>query len=149
MKLLVRIVIILAIVSILAYIAFPRIGVVGIVQAKRELSTALMNGIATGIASFKVEFHAYPTGDNPTLVKTLSGNNIEQNRRNIRFISLKPEQLDSSGRVIDTWGTPLKITSDESGFATMRSAGQDKTFGIEDDLVIEQEPDDAPPKEKP
>lgn len=111
---LIELLVVISIIAILAAIAFP-VATGALTSAKRVQTAALANGIQTGIIAYETEYGTYPasgaetalTGDaagpviivlhgnrNPNNPSTTSDTGF--NTRNIAFISLKPEQVDSS-----------------------------------------------------
>ena len=71
------------------------------------------------------------TTDNTRLQKILSGDNP----RKIAFLLLKPTDLNSTGEMIDSWGTPFRITYGPESTVHVISAGPDKIFGTTDDIT--------------
>lgn len=67
---------------------------------------------------------------NTALVSELTGNNIEH----LQIILPESPYINSTGEIIDRWGTPLSFhfVSDQS--IGIRSAGPDKNFFTKDDL---------------
>ena len=72
-----------------------------------------------------------PTGMNEDFVDALSGGNSER----MRFIRRSHPRIDKKGRFLDQWQTPYFFHSVSLRHYSIRSAGPDRIFNTEDDVV--------------
>lgn len=80
--------------------------------------------IATALTAYQTEYGSYPDATDGELIKILSG----QNPKQIVFLETAPKQLDSSGRLIDAWGSPYRIAIPARGAKVkVWSIGPNKT----------------------
>ena len=87
----------------------------------------------TAIRSYGAMFDGNPVGTNPEIAAALDGDNP----KGVRF--LDPEKgmrLNSSGELVDNWGTPFFFHQLSGAETEIRSAGPDKQMWTQDDLVI-------------
>ena len=103
--------------------------------ARKAKTEATLRGMATGTEAFYNEYFVYPTGDNATFVRVMSGKEPTQNRRGIVFVSFKVAELNAAGQILDAWRTPFEITYLDDGRPRFRSARPDDVFDTADDLV--------------
>jgi hypothetical protein len=90
--------------------------------------------IQTAVDSYRIEYGVSPdVSSNSRLMKILCGDNP----RHVEFIALKASDISENGEVIDSRGTPFRITINRDGKALVISAGPDKLFGTTDDIVVE------------
>ena len=87
--------------------------------------------LATACSAYALEYNSYPQGDNAKITQTLLGNNA----RGIVFIVLREGQRSQRSEVVDPWGTPFRFTLNKGQPPSIRSAGRDRVFDDEDDLV--------------
>ena len=80
--------------------------------------------LATALTAYHTEYGTYPDATDGELIKVLSG----QNPKQIIFLETAPKQLDSSGRLIDAWGSPYRIAIPARGAKVkVWSIGPNKT----------------------
>lgn len=72
-----------------------------------------------------------PTGTHQEIVAALRGNNARQ----LEFIPPSHERYDSEGRITDRWNTPFFFHARSSLDLQIVSAGADREFWTDDDLV--------------
>ena len=82
--------------------------------------------------AYNSDFSTFPDrGDSIRLTKSLLGDNP----RHMAYLTLKPDQMNSQGEIIDEWGTPLRIKND-ANHNRVQSAGPDRKWGTDDDLYL-------------
>ncbi len=89
--------------------------------------------VTTAFAQFKQAFGAYPEGDNIKMAKALLGENP---KHTVFLDNYKERFTDSSGALADSWKTPLLIEAKDSDQLSIRSAGPDRIFWNDDDVVL-------------
>lgn len=72
----------------------------------------------------------YPSGTKVEIFKKLLG----ENARGIKFFSVNPKSVNSSGEFTDPWKTPYEMNIVQTNY-TIRSAGPNRIFGDEDDIT--------------
>ena len=83
------------------------------------------------LAGYRQFFKANPVGsENAEITSQLLGNN----KMRLRFLDLKTTPLDSSGALVDRWGTPYFFHPLSAQVMGIRSAGPDQELWTEDDL---------------
>jgi type II secretory pathway pseudopilin PulG len=88
--------------------------------------------IQTACLNYYTEYSTPPeSSENYRLIKILCGDNP----RRIAFLSVMPRDLNPNGEMIDSWGTPFRITFDSDNKVRVISAGPDKIFGAADDIT--------------
>ncbi len=95
-------------------------------RVSRALATIYRLGLACEM--YQAEYHVFPSGDNAAITRALRGD----------FITLKSRDMNPAGEVIDPWGTPYKFELQDGKPPSIRSAGPDRIFGDEDDLLSAQ-----------
>jgi len=93
----------------------------------------------TACKAYYAEYGSYPAGDNAAIVRQFRGDNPHKTV----FLEVESRDLSSSGEVIDPWGTPYKFELRGGKPPVIRSAGPDRVFGDEDDLVTPETVDHA------
>jgi type II secretory pathway pseudopilin PulG len=84
----------------------------------------VVSELATALTAYHTEYGSYPEATDGELIKVLSG----QNPKQIVFLETAPKQLDSSGRLIDPWGSRYRIAIPARGAKVkVWSIGPDKT----------------------
>ena len=92
---------------------------------------AMASQLKAACLGYMAEYGALPsTSENYRLIKILK----TDNPRSITFLNLKPSDLNANGELIDSWGTPYRITFDSDSKVHVVSAGPDKIFGTPDDV---------------
>ena len=79
-------------------------------------------------------FGNYPATEVSAMIATLTG----QNPSNIVFIDLDPKNIDAVGQYMDYWRTPYRIGLTDKHSLILCSAGRNRTFGDEDEIVVAQ-----------
>jgi hypothetical protein len=102
-----------------------------------ELSTippeTAVENMGRAIHQYGQMFGGNPVGTNPEFAKQLGGDNP----KHIDFISADAGmRLDSSGELIDPWGTPYFFHQISGSDTEVRSAGPDKIMYTADDIVV-------------
>lgn len=69
-----------------------------------------------------------------TIKGALDAYNADNNQYPEQLEALVPDYLRAEGALLDPWGTPFTLETDESMNLTLVSAGKDKTFGTADDI---------------
>lgn len=89
-----------------------------------------MQALNTASESYKTDNGSLPKNlDNHGLYVALSGMNSGK-----VYMSFKSSQVNDNGEIVDAWGTPIQISVAE-GALLMRSAGNDRIFGTQDDIT--------------
>jgi hypothetical protein len=101
-------------------------------QIKLFLCDDVLTDVYLGIVDYCKIFGEFPQGDGVTISYKLRG----MNPRHMMVLAARAEEVGVSGEFIDPWGTPLRITFDQSGHFEVRSAGEDKIFNDDDDAYI-------------
>ena len=89
--------------------------------------------LADAINLYADTFKQYPTGENASVIKALSG----ENPQHVTFLNLGANSTNQQGEVVDLWNTPYKIIFNSTNRFTITSAGSDRTFGNTDDIVLD------------
>jgi ABC-type transport system involved in multi-copper enzyme maturation permease subunit len=82
-----------------------------------------MKSLQIACESYFTEFGSYPSGSNREIVRTLCGDNP----RKIIFLELASRDTNSTGQVVDPWGTPYQF-SFEASDPMISSAGPNQIF---------------------
>lgn len=72
-------------------------------------------------------------GSNEEIMESLLGENPD----GILFVSIDNEYLDTDGRLLDRWGTPLFFHSESMTRIEIRSSGPDRDRFTEDDILVQ------------
>ena len=91
-----------------------------------------MRSIHGALLQYNADYNAFPQGTTDEILAILTGRDINRmNPRNLVFFNWsKP-----SGRLEDPWNTLYEINFTDSDSIRIRSAGQNKRFGDDDDFV--------------
>lgn len=90
--------------------------------------------VANLFDEYRLAYGAFPVGeDNAQILNAISGNNPKK----LVFIARNHPALNSSGALLDRWGTPYFFHFQSSQEVEIRSAGPDRDFYTADDLVRE------------
>lgn len=84
------------------------------------------------IEGYRQEFGGYPTGENASIIRVLTGDNP----KGLRLFYLRACSTNGNGQLIDPWVTPYQFIFDSTNRFTIRSAGKNKTLGDADDIVF-------------
>jgi hypothetical protein len=88
--------------------------------------------LASGIEIYRQQFGEYPTGENAAVVRKLSGDNPHR----AVFLNDLARDTNNLGEVVDSWGIPLRLDFTGTNGFTIKSAGSNKRFGDEDDIIL-------------
>jgi len=100
--------------------------------ATKAKAHALESQLETACMAYMSVYGALPsTSENYRLVKIL----CEDNPRKIAFLAVKQPDINPNGDLIDSWGTPSRITFESDSKVGAISAGPDKIFGTPDDIT--------------
>lgn len=83
------------------------------------------------LAEFAKHHGGNPVGENMEFAAALLGNNP----KHLAYLPAKGPFLDSSGQLIDRWGTPYFFHQQSATRTEITSAGPDRQFHTADDLV--------------
>jgi len=117
-----------------AYVTIKGLNAVGVAarSAKAHHDMAMATMMRDACLNYMVEYNRLPPdADNQKLTTALLGDNS----RHIAFLSLRKNQLNADGEVVDRWGTPLRITFKGASGIQVSSAGPDRVFNTPDDIV--------------
>jgi hypothetical protein len=84
------------------------------------------------IGNYKYEFGSYPTGDCAQVFKQLFGDNSKK----IEFLRPQNTSAKQAGEFLDPWGRPYSIVFSSTNSFVISSAGKDKIFGDQDDIIF-------------
>lgn len=73
-----------------------------------------------------------PVGENDEITAALAGDNP----LHFAFIAPTHPAIDPEGRLRDRWGTPFRFHQLSGTVMELRSAGPDRKFGTDDDVVL-------------
>ena len=107
-----------AVIAVAAFFLYPAILAHDEGTYRIDAETQAIQG---GLAQYKSEFGAFPSGDSRAICRALTGNNP----KGIRFIEL--HSVTPDGDFLDPWGTPYKIYY-SGDWPLVRSAGPNKQF---------------------
>src|SRR5207249_1350961 len=91
----------------------------GIPTVRREMDAFLM-----AMWGYEAAFDRYPSGSPTEILQALAGNNPWK-----RVFLVMGRSTNSVGEFVDPWGTPYKITVESNNRVTIRSAGENRSFG--------------------
>jgi hypothetical protein len=98
------------------------------VYTTAQQSVVEMHAIRIACAAYRDKYGAFPTGDNATIMRTLTGENL----KSIVFLEISKDSTATNGAFLDPWGRPYRI--DLTGKEPLVTcAGPDARFGTEDD----------------
>lgn len=133
-------------------------------QARKAQATTILYALRSAAQSYAVEYGRVPWEDSPTsgdpvmdlataeefLATLRAEGDASRNPRQVRFLDFSAADLQK--RLVDEWGTPLKLAVDADGDELIRlpfkpepirailvgvSAGRDRQWGTADDRVID------------
>jgi hypothetical protein len=79
------------------------------------------------------DHHGIPLADNADFVRFLGGSNPHH----VAWIRPGHPAVNESGELTDRWGTAIFFHQESSSQTSLRSAGPDRVFWTDDDLVLE------------
>jgi len=91
-----------------------------------------MRSLLGALQYYQAEYGKYPSGNSSEILKALLGNNPKMKL----FLVVPARSTNSTGQFIDPWGTPYEIIFEPTNRVTIRSAGENKTFGDKDDVTM-------------
>lgn len=83
------------------------------------------------ISEYRKHWNGNPVGENVEIAAALLG----QNPKSLAYLPPSGPFLDSSGRLVDRWGTPYFFHALSGDRMEIRSAGPDHEFHTDDDLI--------------
>ena len=89
----------------------------------------------TGYFSIVKDHRRYPIGGNEDLAAALRGENANRQA----FLPAGHRAFDSSGRLVDRWGTPVFVHPLAAREIEFRSAGPDRKLFTGDDIALRGE----------
>lgn len=90
-----------------------------------------MSAIAVAIHQYREDYNRYPQGSGADVFVLLTGSNVNgKNPRKNVYLTWREDR-----GFIDPWGTPYELHVSAPGDVRMKSAGKNKKFGDDDDLV--------------
>jgi len=92
----------------------------------------LLENMRTTLRQYGLMFGGNPVGTNPELTKALGGDNPKQ----VNFLGTDGNRVNEKGELCDAWGTPYFFHQLSAMQMEIRSAGPDRIFYTDDDLVI-------------
>jgi hypothetical protein len=103
----------------------------------RARTVSSMSQIHSAILSYETEFGIPPKGkNNAEITQELVGNNP----RTIPFLAPMPRDLNGKKELIDSWGTPFRISILDPKNPLIQSAGPDRKWNTSDDLSTDRLP---------
>lgn len=91
-----------------------------------------MHAFAQALKMYHVEYDCFPSGNSSGILQTLLGSNP----RKTIFINIPARSTNNAGQFVDPWGTPYEIAFESTNRVTIRSVGNNKTFGDKDDVTM-------------
>jgi hypothetical protein len=91
-----------------------------------------MRSLLGALQYYQAEYGKYPSGNSAGILQALLGNNPKMQP----FLVVPARSTNSTGQFIDPWGTPYEIVLESANHVTIRSAGENKTFGDKDDVTM-------------
>jgi hypothetical protein len=92
---------------------------------------AELSDLAFALKSYHDTFNVYPAEDNSNIVRALVGGNLQK----IVFLNFR-RTTEHPNEIVDSWGTPYRITFLQQTNFVLRSAGKNKIFSDEDDIIF-------------
>jgi len=92
----------------------------------------LLDNMRTTLRQYGLMFGGNPVGTNPEITKALGGDNPKQ----VNFLGTDGNRVNEKGELCDAWGTPYFFHQLSAMQMEIRSAGPDRIFYTDDDLVI-------------
>lgn len=111
-----------------------RLPIAGEAAALNDPSRSARDDLATLdllLSEFRKHWNGNPVGENVEIAAALLG----QNPKSLAYLPASGPFLDSSGRLIDRWGTPYFFHALSGDRMEIRSAGPDHEFHTDDDLI--------------
>jgi hypothetical protein len=84
--------------------------------------------LVAAVKQYQVEYSTLPKGNEAQISTALRGDNPKK----LLFIDWPTKSIDMEGRLLDPWGTPIKILI-SNNIVTVTSAGKNTKFGDSDD----------------
>jgi hypothetical protein len=88
--------------------------------------------VSNGLRDFRTAFGENPVGSNSEISAILAG----KNSGGFDFLKSQKVRQNSEGELVDTWGTPLFLHQISGSQMEIISAGQDRTLGTADDVLL-------------
>lgn len=93
----------------------------------------LMKNVLLAMKLYKGEYGDHPCGGNAETLSALLG----KNERKIVFLEPDRDSLNAKGELLDSWGTPFRMSFHPDGSPQVRSAGKNRQWGDRDDESAE------------
>jgi hypothetical protein len=91
-----------------------------------------LSGLEEAIKGYQATYGNFPSGNRVEVIKALMGNNP----RKIQFICVNAGNLSPNGEYLDPWKTPYAFVFSATNGFILSSAGKDKIWGDQDDLIF-------------
>jgi len=105
---------------------------IGAVAVQKDKVASLEKQIEAACQAYKAKHGKLPaSSENYQLVQILK----QDNPQVMSFTNDNPNSLNSNGELVDSWGTPFRITFGPDSKVHAASAGPDKVFGTPDDVT--------------
>ena len=91
-----------------------------------------MRSLLGALQYYETEYDKYPSGSSSEMLHVLRGNNPKKKV----FLSIPERSTDKTGEFVDPWGTPYRIIIESTNGVTIQSAGKNRIFGDNDDVIM-------------
>ena len=117
---------------VIGFLIFAVLMLPGIIHPPAESSTGggsevrqLSRALIAALLDYRKEYGKFPEGGEAEIMGALCG----KNEKGAIYIEPAPSALDAQGAMLDPWGTPFRITFDEtSHIPKIHSAGPNRKF---------------------
>jgi type II secretory pathway pseudopilin PulG len=113
------------------YLFTPIFG--GAARGQEETTRLEEVELANAVTLYQTAFQQYPAAENASLTKALDGSNPQQ----LIILKLDASSTNAQGELIDLWGTPYRFAFNSTNSFTITSAGSNRAFGDNDDIVFD------------
>jgi hypothetical protein len=125
----------LGVVALIAFIKFISIQTIDIQRRLRATQIyAESYSVLTAVSNYSKAYGKIPGSDNGSIVAAL----ISQNPGRITFLHVNTNRINSVGQYTDPWKTPFQIQITNQDSILIRSAGRNRAFGDNDDVLFER-----------
>ena len=91
-----------------------------------------MRSFLGALRYYEAEYDQYPPGSSSEILQALVGNNPKKKV----FLSIPERSTNSAGEFVDPWRTPYRIIIESTNGVTIQSAGKNRIFGDNDDVIM-------------
>jgi hypothetical protein len=92
--------------------------------------------LATALERYFYTYGTFPTGNVGFIERILSGEDLNgENPKKEVFLAHKPS-IEHLNEMVDSWGTPFQIGFSQTTNPIIHSAGPNKKFGDQDDIIF-------------